>query len=628
MGVWLGMKHLLKTCAVAALASAITVPAFAGSLGSALPPALDTAPTAQPIANPIANQYIVTLAKLPAETPLAALDAGTLAQTLAVQFGGQVIHVYEHALRGFAIRLPDAAAALLAQHPAVAAIEQDQVMRAVTTQTGATWGIDRVDQRDRPLNGTYTYPDAAGQGVHVYVIDTGINPNHVEFSGRVSTSRNFVAGTLGSADPNAWADCNGHGTHVFGSAAGTQYGVAKQATLHAVRVLDCQGSGSNSGVIAGVDWVTANHVAPSVANMSLGGGDSSALDTAVKNAIAAGVTMAVAAGNDTKDACVGSPNKVPEAITVGASTNTDAVASYSNRGTCLDLFAPGSDIVSANYSNNSGSTTMSGTSMASPHVAGAAALYLGANPNLTPAQLRDQMVADTSSGKLSSTGSGGNILTGTYGASPNKLLYVGAISGGGGGTPTDNPPVAAFSFSCTGLSCSFNGGASTDDHGIAAYSWSFGDSSSGTGASVSHSYAAGGSYTVTLTVTDTVGQTASSSQTVSVTAPGGNAPCSNCEKYSGTLASGGTGYVPSSSGFSSPGGSFQGWLRGPANADFDLYLEKLSSGLLGSSWSIVARGETTSGNEDVTYSGTSGTYRWRIKAYSGSGSYDLYVDNP
>ncbi|MEQ1439120.1 S8 family serine peptidase [Fontimonas sp. SYSU GA230001] len=616
------MKAFVMSCAVAALAAGISAPAGAGPLGGGSQPTLSAA-----AAQPIANQYIVTLAKLPPESPLAALDVGALAQTLAVQFGGQVIHVYEHALRGFAIRLPDAAAPLLALHPAVAAIERDQLMHAVGTQSGATWGIDRIDQRDRPLDGSYRYPDAAGQGVHVYVIDTGINPNHVEFTGRVSTSRNFVAGTLGSADPNAWTDCNGHGTHVSGTAAGTSYGVAKQATLHAVRVLDCQGSGSNSGVIAGVDWVTANHVKPAVANMSLGGGDSSALDTAVKNAIAAGVTMAVAAGNDTKDACAGSPNKVPEAITVGASTNTDAVASYSNRGTCLDLFAPGSDIVSANYSNNTGSTTMSGTSMASPHVAGAAALYLGANPNLTPAQLRDRMVADSSANKLSGTGAGGNFLTGTYGASPNRLLYVGDIAGGGG-TPTDNPPVAAFTYSCTDLACSFDGSASTDDKGIAAYGWTFGDSTGGSGATVAHSYAAGGIYTVTLTVTDTVGQTASSTQTVSVTAPGGSAPCSNCTKSSGTLASGGTGYVPSSNGFSSPGGTFKGWLRGPATADFDLYLEKLSSGLLGSSWSIVARGETTSSNEDISYSGTSGTYRWRIKAYSGSGSYDLYVSNP
>jgi subtilisin family serine protease len=268
-----------------------------------------TAASLQPLAGTagiqrIANQYIVTLGKLPADSALAALDTGGLAQLLAAQYGGQILHVYEHALRGFAIRMPDAAAALLAQHPAVAAIEPDQVMRVIATQTGATWGIDRVDQRDLPLNGQYVYPEQGGQGVHVYIIDTGLNASHVDFTGRVSTGRNFVGGLVGT-DPNAWNDCQGHGTHVAGSAVGTQYGVAKKAIVHAVRVLDCQGSGSNSNVIAGVDWVTANHVKPAVANMSLGGGDSAALDSAVKNAIAAGVTVAVAAGNDTQDACRG-----------------------------------------------------------------------------------------------------------------------------------------------------------------------------------------------------------------------------------------------------------------------------------------------------------------------------------
>jgi serine protease len=318
---------------------------------------------------------------------------------------------------------------------------------------------------------------------------------------------------------------------------------------------------------------------------------------------------------------------VPEAITVGASTKQDAVASYSNRGTCLDLFAPGSDIVSASHSSNTGTATMSGTSMAAPHVAGAAALYLGAQPGLGPQPLRDLMVTDASSNKLSGTGAGGNFLTGTYGASPNKLLYVGSI-GNGGGTPSDQPPSAAFSATCTDLACSFDGSASADDNGIASHAWNFGDGGSASGVNPVHNYAAGGSYTVTLTVTDTVGQTAGSSQTVTVTAPGGNAPCTGCDKASGSLSNGATAYHPGSGGFSSPGGSFKGYLRGPANADFDLYLEKLTSGLLGSSWSIVARGESNSSNEDISYAGTSGTYRWRVKSYSGSGSYDLYMANP
>jgi len=573
-------------------------------------------------AAPIPNQYIVTLKKPLDGTPLASLPVAQQASSLlSLVGGGQVLNTYEYALHGFAATLSPLQAQLLALNPLVAAIEQDQTVRAVATQTGATWGLDRVDQRARPMDGQYIYPDAAGQGVHVYVIDTGLNANHTEFTGRVGASRNFVGTTslfsTTAPDPANWADCNGHGTHVAGTAAGTVYGVAKKATIHAIRVLDCQGSGSNSGVIAGVDYVTQNAQRPAVANMSLGGGDSAALDTAVKNSIAAGIAYAVAAGNDSANACTGSPNKLPEAITVGATENTDAMASYSNFGTCLDIFGPGSNITSANYSNNTGTSVLSGTSMASPHVAGAAALVLARNTSASPQQIRDTLLAEATTG----------VLTGIKTGSPNKLLYV---ANTGGGSPTvDNPPVAAFTASCTNLACSFNGGGSSDDKGIAAYAWTFGDGSSGNGATVSKTYAAAGTYNVTLTVTDTTSQTGSKSQSVTVTAaPTNTGPCSDCTSKTGTLSSGGTAYDPSANGFASNGGQFKGYLRGPAGTDFDLYLEKLSNGLFGASWSSVASAATTGSSEDVVYTGTAGTYRWRIRSYSGAGSYTFYVKNP
>ena len=285
-------------------------------------------------------------------------------------------------------------------------VERDQVFTISTTQSPATWGLDRIDQRARPLSNSYTYT-RTGAGVRAYIIDTGIRFSHGEFGGRATSGFDAVDG--GAAD-----DCNGHGTHVSGTVGGATYGVAKGVSLVGVRVLDCAGSGTTSGVIAGVDWVTANHVKPAVANMSLGGGASAALDQAVANSIAAGVTYAIAAGNSNARACNYSPARVATAITVGATTSTDARASYSNWGSCLDLFAPGSSITSSWYTSNTATNTISGTSMATPHVAGVAALYLQGNPGATPATVRNALVANATSGVV------GNARTG----SPNLLLFT------------------------------------------------------------------------------------------------------------------------------------------------------------------------------------------------------------
>ena len=338
-------------------------------------------------------------------------DVPGLARRLAADHGGAPRFVYERALKGFAARIPDAAAAALGRNPNVARVEQDQVVRvSATTQASATWGLDRSDQRALPLSGSYTYTPT-GAGVTVYIIDTGIRFDHAEFGARAVSGHDVIDG--GTAD-----DCNGHGTHVAGTVGGTTYGIAKGATLVGVRVLDCEGSGTMSGVIAGVDWVTgqktANPDVPVAANMSLGGGASSALDDAVQRSISAGITYAVAAGNDGYNACYYSPARVAQAITVGATTSSDARASYSNHGSCLDLFAPGSSITSAWYTSSSATGTISGTSMATPHVAGVAALYLERNPGATPQQVRDAIVSSATS----------NVVTGAGTSSPNKLLYA------------------------------------------------------------------------------------------------------------------------------------------------------------------------------------------------------------
>ena len=322
--------------------------------------------------------------------------------------GTKVHYRYRHALKGFAATIPEAALEGISRNPLVDYIEPDGVVTAGTTQTSPpSWGLDRIDQHNLPRDYSYTY-QTDGTGVTVYIIDSGIRWDHAEYFGRA------VIGGKDFIDNDDWAyDCHGHGTHVAGTVGGTTVGVAKGVSLYPIRVLACNGSGSYSAVIAGIDWVTANHTSPAVANMSLGGGYSTSLNTAVNNSVAAGVVYAVSAGNDNTNACTKSPASAASALTVGSSTSSDYRSSFSNYGSCVDIFAPGSSIYSSTMTSTTSYASWSGTSMASPHVAGVAALYLEANQTATPAQVEAAIKNGATSGVLNNIGTG----------SPNLLLY-------------------------------------------------------------------------------------------------------------------------------------------------------------------------------------------------------------
>jgi len=446
----------------------------------------------------IADEYIVVFDQ-------SVGDVRGRANALMSMHGGKVENIYSSALRGFSAHMSAQAAEKLADDPAVDFVEQDQTAVVAGTQTGAPWNLDRIDQANKPLDGNFAYPNN-GAGVNVYIIDTGIRRTHSEFGGRVVADFDAVGDGYG---PDG---CHWHGTHVAGTIGGTFGGVAKGATLHSVRVFDCAASAPVSAVIAGVDWVTANRVRPAVASMSLVSVLSTALNTAVQNSIDAGVTYAVAAGNLAYDACNYSPSSVSAALTVGASNGLDQEAPFSGFGSCVDLFAPGENIYSAMSSSDVAMDYQSGTSYATGHVAGAAAIYLASNPTASPAQVAQAIISAATP----------NVLANVRAGTPNLLLRV---DGGSTQPPPPPPPgnaapTASFTASCARNVCTFDGSGSRDDVGIASYTWNYGDgtSSSGSSSRVSKTYNSKGNFsvTVTLTVADAAGLTGSVQKAVRI----------------------------------------------------------------------------------------------------------------
>ncbi|MET8151023.1 S8 family serine peptidase [Actinoplanes sp. NPDC049668] len=399
------MRSTARWTVAVAVVTAVGIPGAAQAAGAQ--PA-ERAVLAAPGAEVVPDSYVVVL------KPDRAAVAGQ-ARTLAGRHSAQVRQTYSHALRGFAATMSARQARRMAADPAVAYVQADVIHRVSDTQNNPpSYGLDRIDQRNRPLNSAYTYSNGAAD-VHAYIIDTGVRTTHQDFGLRAVSGFDAIDG--GTAD-----DCHGHGTHVAGTVGGTAYGVAKSARLVAVRVLNCEGSGTTAQVVAGIDWVTANAAKPAVANMSLGGSADAALDSAVAGSIASGVSYAIAAGNGflglfALDACTQSPARVPAAITVSAVDNADRKAGWANRGTCVDVFAPGIGITSSWGTGDTATNTISGTSMAAPHVAGAAALYLQTHPSAAPAEVHSAIVGNSTTGVVVSPGSG----------SPNRLLYTGAF---------------------------------------------------------------------------------------------------------------------------------------------------------------------------------------------------------
>ncbi|MFF0728404.1 S8 family serine peptidase [Streptomyces sp. NPDC004134] len=493
-------RRLLLTLCLGVAVSALAAPAAVsapppqpgqqqeqrhGTIGSGGPEAL-------------AGRYVVALDGQPALGAAASATVRAEAQALTGEHGGTVGRVYSAALRGFALRASQAEAARIAAAPGVASVSEDALAHAADEQPNPpSWGLDRIDGTQ---DNTYTYANS-GEGVTAYVIDSGVDLDHPDFEDRARSGYDF------SDNDSDASDCQGHGTHVAGTVAGKQYGVAKKADVVSVRVLNCQGTAPWSTVISGIDWVARNAAEPAVVNISISGGTNTETNQALQNLVRnTGIPVAVAAGNENRDACQNSPAAAPEALTVGSVDSSLRRASNSNYGTCLDLFSTGVGITSA--ANGGGSRQDSGTSMASPHVAGAAAQYLAANPSATSQQIRDAMVQAAADGTVTNPGSG----------SPNRLLDTADL------IPTDPPgnPVADFTSQCPADSstCTFDGTASTDPDGtVASYAWDFGDGRKGTGERPTHTYASAGTYQVKLTVTDNDGKTGSVTKNVTAGGP-------------------------------------------------------------------------------------------------------------
>ncbi|GAB3269985.1 S8 family peptidase [Kineosporia babensis] len=535
-------------------------------------------------ADAIPDQYIVVL-----KAPATGEDNAALENAVdrAEDHGADVTQEYGEAINGYAATMNDAELAKVRTDPNVAYIAADTVVTTSDTRSVTSWGQDRIDQRSG-LNGKLSTA-TDGSGVTAYVIDTGVRATHTDLAGRVSSGYTAITDGNGTDDSTCASVSRGtgHGTHVAGTIGGTRYGVAPGVDIVSVRVLGCDGSGTSSGVLAGVNWVTANAVKPAVANLSLGGEANQPLDNAVSASIASGITYGVAAGNDAVDACNVSPARVPQALTVAASTNADVSASFTNYGSCVDLYAPGQAITSDWYTSDTDTNVLSGTSMATPHVVGAAALYLDANPGASPATVASYLLSRATPNAISNTPSG----------TPNKLLYTGSdIPTTSTPTPTPTTTTAAPTPAPTTTSPSPT--PTTTAPTVAP--------------------------TTQPTTTAPSEPAAPTTPVPSSSTPAASKPSTQTVKTTRGKLSLKTKVVTVTSYTSKRSGRQRGSLTGPRGTNFDLALQKWN----GRRWVEVAGGSKAGSTESVSYNGKSGKYRWQVERIKGKGSYALKVTRP
>lgn len=601
-------RGLVAAATALACLTLVMTPSFAG----ATTPSPDAPPEIVGSDSPSAveGEYLVVL------KPQARIGAADdIASALTDAVGGEILDVFNTVIDGYSAALSEDEALAIAADDRVDHVEQAQKVYAIGEQVNPpSWGTDRVDQRDLPLDGRYRYPDSAGAGVNVYIVDSGMRLTHSEFAGRIRPG--FDAVTPGGDA----SDCNGHGTHVAGTAVGTTYGIAKKANVYPVRVLDCKGEALSTTILAGIEWVAENAVRPATVNYSVGCRTACSIpsvDAAVRSVVASGITWVSAAGNTNDNACRYSPQLLPETIVVGNTTRTDGKAASSSWGSCLDVWAPGSEIVSSWFTGDTAAATATGTSMASPQVTGATALYLSANPSATPAQVQAAIVDNATPGKV----------TGLDATSPNRLLYTGFLNGTTAPAPTAVDLAAIADATATvgqPVSVSVRATGGSAPYTFSASGLPAGLTISASTGTISGTPTAAAVSTVTVTVRDAGSPATTDAATFRLTVSGGGttptpSTCGGTPVSAGTLAAR---QQVASSTFTRTAGAVEVCLDGPTGADFDVYLQR-SYSFLG--WITVAQGISTSADEKFTYNATAGTYRLVVKSDSGSGAYTATV---